>query len=624
MDAARGGTKNLKIMRPLTNSEISQLQNQHCSAENWQNITVAENFFATQIYNVSFSGKIILGENLQISRSEIANYHIKNSAIIKNVNLLAVEGKTAFGNGTEVSVLNEAGGREVKIFDRLSAHVAYILAMYRHRPQLIEKLNLLIDKYAGGQSYEMGEVGENAKITNCGIIQNVKIGNNAQIENVAELKNGTVCEQAFVGTGVIARHFIIGKGSKVYDYALLEKTFVGESCEVGKQYSATDSLIFCNSQLLHGEAAAVFAGAYTTSHHKSTLLIGSMFSFYNAGSGSNQSNHMYKLGPVHQGIFERGVKTGSDSYLMLAARAGAFSLVLGHHEAHFDSSDLPFSYILIKEGRSELIPAINFQTVGTQRDSQKWKKRDNRTGDILEHITFDLLNPYIINKIKNGIAILEKMSEKPAEHHSHKGLRIKDIYLERSIKIYRSAIVCYLGEKMMDCFAAARHDAPNDIHSVIAGNEAIQKSSVEKWIDLAGLIIPQTILNEILLKIENNKINSIEEINLSFSEYYKNYSEYEMIFVKNLIQEFFPNKTLPEILELYAESLQNHTDAIVNDAEKEFNAAAMVGFGIDGDEEMRQADFQAVRGSIETNDFIAQVVEKSKKKLNYVKNLIQK
>ena len=51
-------------------------------------------------------------------------------------------------------------------------------------------------------------------------------------------------------------------------------------------------------------------------HHKSTLLIAGLFSFMNAGSGSNQSNHMYKLGPIHQGILERGAKTSSDSYIL--------------------------------------------------------------------------------------------------------------------------------------------------------------------------------------------------------------------------------------------------------------------------------------------------------------------
>ena len=69
-------------------------------------------------------------------------------------------------------------------------------------------------------------------------------------------------------------------------------------------------------------ACSIFAGPYTVTHHKSTLLIAGLYSFMNAGSSSNQSNHMYKLGPVHQGILERGTKTTSNSYIVFPARIG--------------------------------------------------------------------------------------------------------------------------------------------------------------------------------------------------------------------------------------------------------------------------------------------------------------
>ena len=84
---------------------------------------------------------------------------------------------------------------------------------------------------------------------------------------------------------------------------------------------------FCSATALfeNGEACAIFAGPFTVSMHKSSLLIAGMYSFLNAGSGSNQSNHMYKLGPIHQGIVERGSKTTSDSYILWPARVGAFS-----------------------------------------------------------------------------------------------------------------------------------------------------------------------------------------------------------------------------------------------------------------------------------------------------------
>ena len=596
-------------MRNLTNTEIIVLQQQNCRCENWQNIFVAENFSTEHIHDVYFSGKILLETDIRICRSSIANYHIKKGAYIHNVNKLAVEGKTAFGNGTEVSVLNEAGGREVKIFDKLSAHTAYLLAMYCYRPLLVEKLNHLIDKYVAEQTSEMGEVGENASITNCGIINNVKIGTGAQLENVSELRNGTVCEQVFVGTGVIARHFIIGKGSKVYDYALLDKCFVGEACEVGKQYSATDTLIFCNSQLLHGEAAAVFAGPYTTSHHKSTLLIGCMFSFYNAGSGTNQSNHMYKLGPVHQGVLERGVKTGSDSYLMLEVKIGAYSLILGHHEQHFDTSDLPFSYILQDNGRSILIPAVNFQTVGTRRDSQKWPKRDGRKGnENLDQIIFDLLNPYIIQKVKRGIGVLEKMQQKEAEFHVYKNIRIKNIFVSKGIRIYESIVTCYLGKKLVEKLLLVGFDK-----KMLKPTTAIGQHN---WIDVSGFVMPQDLLDENLLNIENQKFNSIDAINAFFSNCREDYSHYEWNFVCHLLENIM-GKSFDEIqkddivsfFELYEKTLADMTDAIIADAEKEFNTASMVSFGADGCEEDLRTDFENVRGTCASNPFILEIIQ---------------
>lgn len=100
---------------------------------------------------------------------------------------------------------------------------------------------------------------------------------------------------------------------------------MGQACKLGHNHSAS---ILCFQQLPreeNGEACAIFAGPYTVTHHKSTLLIAGMFSFMNAGSGSNQSNHMYKLGPIHQGTLERGAKT-TDSYILLACKGGSVFL----------------------------------------------------------------------------------------------------------------------------------------------------------------------------------------------------------------------------------------------------------------------------------------------------------
>jgi hypothetical protein len=114
--------------------------------------------------------------------------------------------------------------------------------------------------------------------------------------------------------------FIVCSDSVVTESTIVDKCFVGQGCYLGKHYSAENSLFFANCGGYHGEACSIFAGPFTVTHHKSTLLIAGIYSFMNAGSGSNQSNHMYKLGPIHQGIMERGSKTTSDSYLLWPAQ----------------------------------------------------------------------------------------------------------------------------------------------------------------------------------------------------------------------------------------------------------------------------------------------------------------
>src|SRR5690606_41712093 len=116
--------------------------------------------------------------------------------------------------------------------------------------------------------------------------------------------------------------FICSCGSIITDMSMVTNCFVGQGTVLGKQYSAETSVFFANCQGFHGEACSIFAGPYTVSHHKSTLLIAGYYSFLNAGSGSNQSNHMYKLGPIHQGVLEQIGRASCRERVESAARSG--------------------------------------------------------------------------------------------------------------------------------------------------------------------------------------------------------------------------------------------------------------------------------------------------------------
>ena len=154
-----------------------------------------------------------------------------------------------------------------------------------------------------------GRIRKDARVLHCGVIRNVNIGPAAVLDGIQMLENGTIrsdpADPAFVGAGVIANDFIFCEGSNIRNNVILRRCFVGQSTELSRSFTAQDSAFFANCSMGQGQAYSVFAGPFSVSQHKSTLLIAGLCSFFNAGSGTNPSNHNYRLGPNQQGIFSR-------------------------------------------------------------------------------------------------------------------------------------------------------------------------------------------------------------------------------------------------------------------------------------------------------------------------------
>ena len=578
-------------------------------------------------------GNNVLIENVQ---NYIANYRIGDNTIIQNLELMYVEGKSSFGNGVQASVLNETGGREVGINDKLSAHFAYIQSFYRHRPILVQKMQEIVQRYTDEVSSETGTIGDNVKIVNTGTIKNVKIGDNAVIEGARILENGSINSNAFdpihIGYNVMAKDFIISSGSRVEDGTMLARCFIGQSCELGHTYSASDSLFFSNCQGENGEACAIFAGPYTVTHHKSTLLISGMYSFMNAGSGSNQSNHMYKLGPIHQGVMERGGKTTSDSYILWPARIGAFSLVMGRHYRNSDTSKMPFSYLIESNDETVLVPGINLRSVGTIRDAQKFPKRDKRKDpDKLDHLNFNLLSPYTVQKMFQGIDVLKGLQEtcgESSDAYTYQSCRINGSSLKRGIKFYNIAITKFLGNSII----SRLKDCPCRNNEEI--REALNPKTTDglfQWRDLAGLLAPSTKIDDLIDDIEAGKLNTLEDVNQVFAGLHANYYELEWTWAWDKIQQYFElsletitAKDIIEIVEKWKEAVVSLDNMIYDDARKEFSLPTRISFGLDGNKRDQKIDFERVRGVFEKNAFVEAVLEHIKVKTQLGNDTIER
>lgn len=622
----------------LSDKQVAILIKHGCTAEDWSNIFVTEEFDAYLVSNSAFSGTVrigalsgevtdalgnekpscifnavlkncTIGDNCRIVNIgiHISGYHIGNCVCIENAGTVQADENASFGCGTQVKVLNEGGGREVTLFEDLTAQFAYLQCIHRYRPKLIEKLNAIAEKSVQSARAKPAVIADGTKISFAREIIDVNIGPSTIIRGASSLVNGTIlCDPespTYIGADVNAKDFIIAEYAKLDTAAVIEQVYVGQGCKVAKHFTAEHSLFFANSELYGGEACSVFAGPYTVTHHKSSLLIAGLLSFFNAGSGANQSNHMYRLGPVHEGKLLRGTKTGSFTYMLWPSLTGPFSAVLGKHAQPFDSSSLPFSRIYNVYEQTYIAPALQLESSGTLRDGRKWPNRDKRGKHKRDAISFDVMSPYTVAMILQACEKLEKMlAETDSELAAipFDTALIKRTDAERAIRIYRKCAEIYLIEKTIDTNDGNTADT-NGIFS-------------DYWADIAGLLMPKGRLEKLWQKIETGEIESMESFNDQIRLIHSKYSSDQRIWAKKKIRQMLnidPDNLSPDDIEKLTkrhDQLNNqHLKAILADAEKEYSDKCRTGYALDGNFEDKDMDFQQVRGLFEDNNFVKEL-----------------
>ncbi len=545
----------------LSAETIDQLKKVGCRATDWSQVRIHPESDLSLLHNVEFEGSVTIGllSASKYPRCGVRDVLIRDSVIGDGCRLRHVVGGiinaqlgkeveiestykvdytpgASCGVGQRVSVLDETGSREVILYPGLSAQSAMLMARSKRKDaeKIYAAIENLIDE---GKLHVTPGIGDRSKILNCGSLTDTSIGHDITIDSARTLRNGAVINNspdgiglAYIGSGVDAEDFIVEDGV-VSSGALLRNVYVGQGAILEKGFTAHDSLFFANCAMENGEACAVFAGPYSVSMHKGTLLIGCQTSFMNAGSSTNQSNHMYKLGPVHWGVLERGVKTSSGSYLMLGANIGAFSLLMGQHKTHPDSREFPFSYLFgDAQGATVVVPGVMLRSCGLLRDEKKWPSRDRRNKisglPHLDRIICDVLNPVTVDAMLEALEIIRPLLSKPADddrYHRYKGMKLSRASLERAIKLYYLGIMKYLSGFLNE-------DGRIELFSPVPDGVEFQPEGKGEWVDISGLPMPRRKLDEIL------QLDSLPEMEKVFEECFKNYVDYQ----KEWIDRRFP------------------------------------------------------------------------------------
>lgn len=536
----------------MTSDIINTLTQQGCTAQSWDDVDIHPESDLSLIRNVRFHGHVEIGrvcadagplagiENAIISNCKIGHHPsirnigggiqgavIGNNVTIANTGRVICEAEARCGMGIPIAVLDETGSRPVYIYPGLSAQIAALMAF---NPKWTEDHFLPILEEKMERDEWSVDIEDNASILDCQTIKNVHIGREVIVEGTLSLINGSIINNAptgkamaYVGAGVDAENFIIEDGVATSG-CLLRNVFIGQGAMLEKRFTAHDSLFFANCSMENGEACAIMAFPYCVSMHKSSLLIASASSFFNAGSGTNFSNHMYKLGPVHWGVMDRGVKTASNSYFMWGGHIGAYSLIMGNHKKHPDTSVLPFSYLFgTEDGNTIIAPGQMLKSCGLVRDAQKWPKRDRRVKKRIplhDNITFPVLNPFTVQNVIKGMEILESLLDTPAAedgyvHYSN--LLMRPSAVISGLHLYKLALLRYLYEKTHE---EGYEDA------IIPENGMVPS----RWIDLAGQVMPRSVMERAL---EAHTPESVAEI---FNDAFDRYSAMEMLWAKSLAE----------------------------------------------------------------------------------------
>lgn len=512
----------------MKNCDIEQLERQGCFSKDWDLVSVSDGTDLSKIHNVYFAGPVAIGANSEIINvpGGLSNVRIGDNVRIVNVSRIQNSPNATFGIGTDVAVLDETGKRPVRIYPGISAQVATIAAFMPEYAK--EKLIPLINRHIS-EFPDMSEIGDNAEILDSGPIIDVRIWPGVKVEGAARLCNGSIVNNSstgesltFVGQGVDAQNFII-EDACVAGGCLIRNTYVGQGTILDKGFTSHDSLFFANCSMENGEACAVLAGPYTVSMHKSSLLIGCHTSFMNAGSATNMSNHMYKLGPAHWGILERGAKTSSNSYLMHGSRVGAYSLVMGEHKTHPDASCFPFSYLFgDSKGNTIVVPGAMLKSYGLKRDEEKWPTRDRRKDRSIrlhDRINFQTLNPHTVDMLIKAIDTIDVLINLPAEADgfiSYKGMKIKQDSLSKGRHLYDLAVHKYLNSFKDKCE-----------HS----NASYGMNETGRWVDLSGQVVPESSLYEIL------NAQNIEEMEAALDKAAEDFDLNEQKWIANRLND---------------------------------------------------------------------------------------
>ncbi len=437
--------------RALTAEEVAALTAGGCSAEEWARVRVCEPFDPSRLRHVRFLGAVSVGPTageIEIApgvshpaglyRSTVANCDIGPGALVLDVGVLSgyvvgvgavvrdcreviASGRSGFGNGREIAVGIETGGREVLSFAELTIPVAECVAKRRDRAEFLAAYAELVGRYTEAVRRPRATIGEGAVLARCGRVADVLVGAAARIEGATLVENATLLstaeEPALVGDGCIVRDAILQWGCEVQSMSIVTNAVLTEHSHVERHGKVSDSILGPNSGVGEGEVTASLVGPFVAFHHQA-LLIAAIWPegrgniAYGANVGSNHTSRApdQEVWPG-EGVF---FGLGCDIKYPANFADAPYSIVASGVTMLPQRITMPFSLVnpparnveAISPSFNEIMPAwvlyANFYALS--RNEAKYRQRDKARRSTFD---FSVFRPEIVSMMLRARAELQ-------------------------------------------------------------------------------------------------------------------------------------------------------------------------------------------------------------------------
>lgn len=318
-------------VRPLRREEIDVLESRGNRSPDWGRVLAAGGFTPAYIAGSTFAGDCVLGvldgEEIRVEpavslpggiydstivNSEIgsgcllsrvailANYILGRCCVVFDTGALVASHECVFGNGTEIAIGIETGGREVLSYADITIPVAAAVAKRRGDKNFLEAYGEFVNAYIDSIRSSFGVMGRGGVIRHTARVEDVYLGEEAVIEGATIVQNCTLLsspdERTEVSHGAYVRNSCLQYGCEVTSMAIVDDAVLTEHSHVERHGKVTQSIIGPNTGVAEGEVTASLVGPFVGFHHQA-MLIAALWpeGKGNVGYGANVgSNHTSK------------------------------------------------------------------------------------------------------------------------------------------------------------------------------------------------------------------------------------------------------------------------------------------------------------------------------------------